>query len=361
MNVRPPLTVERAHVGDARTLPLPLLSAIVVRVSSDGGTATARSGYGPAVTWGPAEPRAAFERRQTATCRLFLCGGCRGRVLFGRRLADPGRLRRLVCVDGPGHGALRVEELRGASAPTPYCRLGDELVAVTHTSGTTGTPKLIAHTGDSLAGQAAIQVLGGRLLLRRHDVIAAGLTTADARTLTGLGAIAAVGAPHLAKVDPDRAAPGVLLTRNRPSLIETFPNVFLRWGNLADHPQAPRANVRILLSTFGADPRTIRRLLAGSERRLPVYAQSEVGAITIGFRSRHAAGPTDDARHVGWPGLALSRARLFDLHSGRPVWRPGRIGRPGGAHGIRVRSPRRSAPIVTLSDTTRRRWLGGSP
>lgn len=82
---------------------------------------------------------------------------------------------------------------------------------------------------------------------------------------------------------------------------------------------------------------------------------------TIGFRTRHAAGPTDDARHVGWPALALSRARLLDLHSGRPVWRPGRIGRPRGAHGIRGRSRRRSAPIVSLSDTTRRRWLGGSP
>jgi len=263
------------------------------------------------------------------------------------------------------HGALGLDELRGASAPTPCCRLGDELVAVTHTSGTTGTPKLIAHTGDSLAGQAAIQVLGGRLLLRRHDVIATCLTTADARTLTGLGAIAAVGAPHLAMVDPDPAAPGVLFTRYRSSLIETFPNVFLRWEHLADHPQAPLANVRIFLSTFGAHPRTIRRLFAGSERRLPVYAQayaqSEVGAITIGFRTRHAAGPTDDARHVGWPALALSRARLLDLHSGRPVWRPGRIGRPRGARGIRGRSRRRSAPIVSLRDTTRRRWLGGSP
>lgn len=249
------------------------------------------------------------------------------RAAIGRHgLAERGRLRRLVCVDGPGHGALGLDELRGASAPAPCCRLGDEVVAVTHTSGTTGTPKLIAHTGDSLAGQAAIQVLGGRLLLRRHDVIATCLTTAHARTLTGLGAIAAVGAPRLAMVDPDPAAAAVLFTRYRPSLIETFPNVFLRWEHLADRPHGPLANVRIFLSTFdAAHPRTIRRLLAGSERRLPVYAQayaqSEVGAIAIGFRTRHAAGPTDDARHVGWPALALSRAAVAGRPGGPSRWR----------------------------------------
>jgi len=131
--------------------------------------------------------------------------------------------------------------------------------------------------------------------------------------------------------DPDPGA-AVLFTRYRRSLIETFPSVFLRWEHLADHPHGPLANVRLLSSTFdAAHPRTTRRLLTGSERRLPAYAQAyaqtEVGATTIGFRTRHAAGPTDDARHVNRQALALSRARLLDLHSGRPVRRPDRIGR----------------------------------
>ena len=247
------------------------------------------------------------------------------------RLAGLTGLRRLVCVDGAAGEAVPLDELRGAAAPAPRCRSGDQLVAITHTSGTTGVPKLIGHTCDSLIGQAAVQVLGGRLLLRSHDVVATCLTTAHARTLSGPFAIAAVGSPHLAMVDPDPAAAASLFARYRPSLVETFPNVFLRWEQLADHPDRPLANVRIFLSTFdAAHPRTIRRLLGASRRRLPLYAQayaqSELGAITVGFRTRRETAD-GDARDVGWPGVALTRLRVIDPTSGRRVRRPGRYGR----------------------------------
>ena len=253
------------------------------------------------------------------------------------RLGELTDLRRLICVDGTADGAVPLDQLRGTSAPAPRCRSGDQLVAITHTSGTTGVPKLIGHTGDSLIGQAAVQVLGGRLLLRSHDVVATCLTTAHARTLSGPFAIAAVGTPHLAMVDPDPAAAASLLARYRPTLLETFPNVFLRWEQLADHPDQPLANVRIFLSTFdAAHPRTIRRLLAASRRRLPLYAQayaqSELGAIAVGFRTREQAA-AGDARNVGWPGIALTQVRVIDPATGR------RIRRPGGYGRIQARGP----------------------
>lgn len=161
-----------------------------------------------------------------------------------------------------------------------------------------------------------MQVLGGRLLLRRHDVVATCLTTAHARTLSGLATIFAVGAPHLAMVDPCPDAAAALFTRHRPTLVETFPIVFAHWEQLAEHPDQPLARVRIFLSTFdAAHPRTVRRLLGASRRRLPVYArayaQSELGAIAISFRTRHAA-TGSDARDVDWPALALTRVRLVD-------------------------------------------------
>ena len=235
----------------------------------------------------------------------------------------------VICVDGPIDGALSLDALRGHTAPLACPRPRHETVAVTHTSGTTGVPKLIRHTGESLAGQAAVQVLGGRALLRSNDVIATCLTTAHARTLSGLSTIAAVGAPHVALVDPDPASAGPLLARHRPTLIETFPNVFVRWEQLVDDPGAPFANVRIFLSTFdAAHPRTIRRLLSASQRRLPLYAQayaqSEVGAIAVSFRTRRAAARSD-ARNVGWPALALVRTRIVD-DDGRRVWRPRALG-----------------------------------
>lgn len=229
------------------------------------------------------------------------------------------------------YGVVPLHLFDGAPAPPPLPVGEDDLVAVTHTSGTTGPPKLIRHTTASLAGQSAIQVLGGRALLRRHDVIATCLTTAHARTLSGLATIAAVGAPHLAMVDPDPASAARLLTRHRPTLVETFPNVFLAWERLAEHPGQPLANVRIFLSTFdAAHPRTIRRLLTASHRRFPIYAQayaqSETGAIALSFRGRRV-GVRGDARTVGWPALALSRVRLIDPRTGRRIGRPHRLGR----------------------------------
>lgn len=140
-------------------------------------------------------------------------------------------------------------------------------------------------------------------------------------------------------VDPEPKRAARLFARHRPSLIETFPNVFLRWEELAEHPDHPLANVRVFLSTFdAAHPRTIRRLLSASRRRFPVYAQayaqSELGAIAIGFRTRgRTASPRGDARDVGRPALALTRVRLVDPATGQ------RVRRPGVPGSIQVRSP----------------------
>lgn len=267
------------------------------------------------------------------------------------RLAELGCIRRLIAVGVPDGAGLSLEQFGGSAVPPPRPRSGDDLVAVTHTSGTTGVPKLIGHTGDSLAGQSMIQVLGGRLVLRSSDVIATCLTTAHARTLSGLATIAAVGAPHLAMVDPDPVKAAALFSRYRPTLIETFPNVFVHWEHLAEHPDQPLANVRIFLSTFdAAHPRTIRRLLTASRRRLPVYAQayaqSELGAIAIGFRARPRA-IRGDARDVGWPALALTRVQLVDPDTGRRLRRPGAVGR------IHARGPGMFAGYVADQPRTR--------
>ncbi len=247
----------------------------------------------------------------------------------------PGVAGRVLVVDAPGMSPVPVPPLYGMDAPAPRPRRDDELLAVTHTSGTTGVPKLIAHTGDSLAGQSGVQVVGGRLLLGRRDVIATCLTSAHARTLSGLATMAAVGAPHLAMVNPDPASAGPLMSRYRPSLIETFPNVFLRWEPLADDPTGPFSNVRIFLSTFdAAHPRTIRTMLRASRRRIPLYAQayaqSELGAISLSFRTRRTR--ERDARDVGLPALALARVRVSDPATGRRL----PAGRTGALH---VRSP----------------------
>ncbi|SDY83214.1 AMP-binding enzyme [Modestobacter sp. DSM 44400] len=201
-----------------------------------------------------------------------------------------------------------------------------------------------------------MQVLGGRLLLGRREVLATCLTTAHARTLSGLATIAALGVPHLALVDPDPASAATLLARHRPTLIETFPNVFTRWEVLAEDPTGPLANVRIFLSTFdAAHPRTIHTMLRASSRRLPVYAQayaqSETGAIALSFRlSQRRRG---DARHVGWPALAFNRIRLVNPDTGTPLRRPGETG------AIEVRGPGLFAGYHGEPERTQSGWHDG--
>ncbi|MET9833551.1 AMP-binding protein [Streptomyces sp. NPDC006385] len=277
-------------------------------------------------------------------------------AIIRHSLASPGLTRRLISVDGSDAGGTTLDQYRGHRVPPAAPRADHELVAITHTSGTTGVPKLISHSGASLAGQSLVQVLGGRVLLGRRDVIATCLTTAHARTLSGLATIAALGLPHLAMVDPDPASAAPLMARHRPTLIETFPNVFTRWEALAEDPAAPLANVRIFLSTFdAAHPRTIHRMLASSRRRLPVYAQayaqSETGAIALSFRlSRRHAG---DARHVGWPALAFNRVRLVDPTTGSVLRRPGRSG------AIEMRGPGLFAGYLGEPERTAQGWHDG--
>jgi acyl-coenzyme A synthetase/AMP-(fatty) acid ligase len=269
----------------------------------------------------------------------------------------PGLAGRVVVVDAPDFGPLPMPRLSDLDSPAPRPRRDDELLAVTHTSGTTGVPKLIAHTGDSLAGQSGVQVVGGRILLSQRDVIATCLTSAHARTLSGLATMAAVGAPHLAMVNPDPASAGPLMSQHQPSLIETFPNVFLRWEPLADEPAGPFSNVRIFLSTFdAAHPRTIRTMLSASRRRLPLYAQayaqSELGAIALSFRTRRTRRTRErDARVVGLPALALARVRVVDRQTGRRL----PAGRAGALH---VRSPGLFAGYVDEPELTRAQSKG---
>ena len=262
--------------------------------------------------------------------------------------AAAGVAGRVVVVDAAHFGPTPMPALDEMTAPPPSPRREHELLAITHTSGTTGVPKLIAHTAHSLAGQSGVQVIGGRILLGHRDVIATCLTSAHARTLSGLATMAAVGAPHLAMVDPDPASAAPLLSRYRPSLIETFPNVFLRWEPLADDPAGPLSNVRIFLSTFdAAHPRTIRTMLGASQRRLPLYAQayaqSELGAIALSFRTRRTR--MRDARDVGLPALAFARVRVTDPGTGRRL----RAGQTGALH---ARSPGPFAGYVDEPERT---------
>ncbi|MFL6129443.1 MAG: AMP-binding protein [Mycobacteriales bacterium] len=267
---------------------------------------------------------------------------------------DPDLVARLtagtVSVDDPGDRTdlVPLDSLRGAPPAPTRLRAGDEPMVVTHTSGTTGIPKLVVHCADSAYALALVEAERWPLFgLRKEDRVAFCDPFSHQRMTTGLLAMATVTPTLLALSEPRAAALGERLARYRPTVVETLPNVYLRWEALARDTGA-FAGVRLYINSFDAiHTRTIRAFLGASRRRLPVWvqswSQSEAGAMVIRPYTRrtvrrrgHRPPPT---QVLGWPIPGLCRVRTVDPDSGRRT----RLGEPGL---VQVSQPGRSLGYV---------------
>jgi acyl-coenzyme A synthetase/AMP-(fatty) acid ligase len=135
---------------------------------------------------------------------------------------------------------------------------------------------------------------------------------------------------------------------HKPTLVETLPNIYLHWEQLARDPRRPFGNVRVYVNSFDAiHTRTIRTFLDATGRRLPIWvqswSQSEAGAIVIRpylRRSVRRVGKRPPPTQVlGWPIPFLCRIRAVDPDTGRPV-------RRGDVGLIEVSQPGRSLAYV---------------
>jgi acyl-coenzyme A synthetase/AMP-(fatty) acid ligase len=191
------------------------------------------------------------------------------------------------------------------TAHTPNPRGEDEWAVITHSSGTTGAPKLAAHSSKSLFGQVAPQVLVCRLV-GTEGLAAKHLSNMHVRTASGILAFLEVAMPSLSISDPRPAHVKKLLLEHRPVSIETHPNVYIQWERLAADPDRPFSQVSRFISTFDAiHPRTVRTLLAGSDRPdvqyIQGYGQTESGPVSLHIVGREAAAEYK-VRNVGYPG-----------------------------------------------------------
>ncbi|GAA2400966.1 AMP-binding protein [Actinomadura vinacea] len=219
-------------------------------------------------------------------------------------------------VNGAAAGPIDLAAFAGAPARPPVRLHPRDPALITHSSGTTGVPKLAVHCPETMWNRLVPQQLMG--WPTRGETAALCMSFVHSRFYHLLGVLLGFGSPLLLLVDPAPAAVGPLLVRHRPGIVETHPNTFVLWEELATAPGTPLARVRSYGSTFDAiHPRTIRRLLGASRRRAPwllqLYGQSETGPVAFRWYSRRGA-TRSNGRLVGTRIPGFTRLRVVDDH-----------------------------------------------
>lgn len=207
------------------------------------------------------------------------------------------------------------------SAPAPV--RDNEAMLVTHTSSTTGVPKLVVTTAASVTFSALMES-AFPFAHSRDEMYANAISHVHVAGAAQQMCAFSRGTPVLGIGQTDPATIAVLFARYRPTIVEAHPNDFVRWESLADHPDEPFANVRIFFNTFDAiHPRTMRRLLNASRRKHPVwidcYGSSETQVLTVAPFTRRSVNSRRHlrARAIGWtvPGV---KVRIVDPDTQEP-------------------------------------------
>jgi len=229
--------------------------------------------------------------------------------------------KRVISVTGSRPGAASLTELAGSPRVQPVFQGLDEPAMITHTSGTTGLPKLVVHTPRTMRARLRPQLFL-LSLMRKRETVAIHVSFVHSRMFAAMALCLSKELPVLLMNESDSDEVAKFFVKNRPGLIEALPNSFMAWEELTDDPRKPFASVKYFSSTFDAiHPRTIRRLLESSERRAPlffqIYGQSEVGPA-VGRPYFRRSTRRMDGRCVGYPLPGSARVRVVSQNGKRP-------------------------------------------
>ena len=228
---------------------------------------------------------------------------------------------RVITVNGTRPGVTSLAGLAGSTRAAPRFRPLDEPALITHTSGTTGLPKLVVHTPRTMRIRLRPQLFL-LSLMRKRETVALHIPFVHSRTFAAMALALRKGLPvmPIRSAGPDEVAE--LFLEHKPGFLEVLPNSLMEWEGLADDSRKPFSSIKYFSTTFDAiHPRTISRLLNASQRRaalfFQIYGQSEVGPAVGRPYFRKSAHRTD-GRCVGYPLPGSAQVRVVSRNGKRP-------------------------------------------
>jgi acyl-coenzyme A synthetase/AMP-(fatty) acid ligase len=245
---------------------------------------------------------------------------------------------RILSVDGISRHARIFLEIESQPFVRIVRRRDEELLMLTHTSGTTGLPKLVIFPPATIQKQMAR--LECRhfppLTFRRNDVVAMFTPYVHARAFTWIYSVLTLSpATVLVMDDNNPELVDDMFRTHKPTFVEALPidytsmEPLLRTG-----ANNPFSRVRVFVGNFDAVRwPVIRRYLNASKHPFPIwregYGQSETGGMGMTVITRRAANRARDhkpgPRVVGRPMPGFVQLKVVDPDSFQPVGR----GRPG--------------------------------
>ncbi|WP_328915247.1 MULTISPECIES: class I adenylate-forming enzyme family protein [unclassified Streptomyces] len=260
----------------------------------------------------------------------------------GTTLAEPGiRTIAVPSLDPTApeapEGTIPLSDLLGSPTAPVNFRPDDEPMIITHSSGTTGVPKLVVNSGSTILGAGArMETIRFPVVAsRRTDVVGTSFTYAHARSVSWTAGQLTLAPTALSIIsDPSLDNAARALAEHRPTTLEACPNIFQRWEELADNRPELFEQVRLYVGTFDAvHPRTVRKFLGASKTKHPIWGQSwgqsEVGPVCAAFFTRRSIAKTDKptsvTNDIGWTVPFLAKVRVVDPLTGRrqPRGKPG--------------------------------------
>jgi acyl-coenzyme A synthetase/AMP-(fatty) acid ligase len=197
----------------------------------------------------------------------------------------------------------------------------DEIAYMTHTSGTTGIPKLICHSANSMGWRTKWQKTIFTKIAELK-LVAFHISPVHSRFNIGISSLMAMGFPMMPLAKATRAHLVRMLKQYPPIALETHPNNFVQWTQVArDYPEA-FSSIRYYHSTFDAiNNQTMATFLTATKQPEPiflqVYGQSECGPMILKAHTLDSL-KDSNARDMGVGLEELTKARIADA-DGQPL------------------------------------------